>query len=287
MSFLNWSKSFYLRSLPISDWWHSLDLTFDVQGALVGAQHDASPVGHVEAELVWSTVTLLLFCLKPSTVGILDPLMSSKPLLIGFVQDEMITIPLGSNVIALIRIIGMEVEDKEQLSFFVNDDLVLLICLSDELMLRYHGFELNFCLVHYDIKLTQLAVSEVLIISQVPLSSAVIITITIALSWEVNPFRMSKLISHEVQISLSSETLRYESNHLVQGHSSGNSKSGLKKSTHASVDISVEQPHRMGFVSYDSLVMTFGITDNFLLPSPVGETVSDVTHVPVFVWATI
>ena len=68
-------------------------------------------------------------------------------------------------------------------------------------MFGYHGFELNFCLVHYDIELTKLAVSEVFIISQVPLSSAVIITIAIALSWEVNPLRMSKLISHEVQIS--------------------------------------------------------------------------------------
>ena len=119
----------------------------------------------------------------------------------------------------------MEVEDKKQFSLLVDDDLVLLICLSDKLMLGYHRFELSFCLVHNDIELAKLAVSQVFVISQVPLSSAVIITVTIALSWEINPLRMSKLISHEVQISFTSKTLRNEPNHLMESHSSGNPES--------------------------------------------------------------
>ena len=197
----------------------------DIECALVGAQDNASPVRDIESKFVRSAVAFFLYCLEPSAVGVVDPLMSSKPFFIGFVQDEMITVPHGSNVIALIGIIGMEVEDKKQFSLLVDDDLVLLICLSDKLMLGYHGFELSFCLVHNDIELAKLAVSQVFVISQVPLSSAVIITVTIALSWEVNPLRMSKLISHKVQISFTSQTLRNEPYHLMESHSSGNPES--------------------------------------------------------------
>ena len=63
-----------------------------------------------------------------------------------------------------------------------------------------HGLEDFLHVVHGFVEFTQLAISEVLVVFQVPLSSAIVITIVVALSWEIDPLWMAELVTHEVEI---------------------------------------------------------------------------------------
>jgi len=47
--------------------------------------------------------------------------MSSKLTIIGFKKNEMIRLPLGSELIILIRLGMMEIEDEKKISLFIND----------------------------------------------------------------------------------------------------------------------------------------------------------------------
>jgi hypothetical protein len=98
----------------------------------------------------------------------------------------------------------MEIENKEKLSLLVYDHFVHFICLSDELVLGDHRLELNFSCVHDLVELAELSISKIFVIHEVPLPTAVIITITVAFSWEINPLWMTELIAHEVEVSLTS-----------------------------------------------------------------------------------
>lgn len=57
------------------------------------------------------------------------------------------------------------------------------------------------------------------IIPEAPLSSAVVIAEVVSLSWKVNPLRVSVFITHEVEVSLATQTDADESDHLVKCHS--------------------------------------------------------------------
>jgi hypothetical protein len=98
----------------------------------------------------------------------------------------------------------VEIENKEKLSLLVNDHFVLFICLSDELVRGDHRLELDFSCVHDLVKLIELSVSKIFVIHEIPLPTAVIITITVAFSWEIDPLWMPELIAHEIEVSLTS-----------------------------------------------------------------------------------
>lgn len=71
----------------------------------------------------------------------------------------MITSPKGSNMIVFKGLTLIEVEDKQELSLFIDDHFILLVCLSHKLVFGDHGFELDFGCVHYDVEFTELTVS--------------------------------------------------------------------------------------------------------------------------------
>lgn len=91
-------------------------------------------------------------------------------------------------------------------------------------MALVHGLEDLLHIVHGLVKLTQLAVSQILVIFQVPLSSAIVITVVVTISWEVNPFWVTELIAHEVEVGLSTETEGNKSDHFVEGYASGDTE---------------------------------------------------------------
>lgn len=78
-----------LPSLSISNrwhlWWRRL-----LDGILIGAQNDGTSRWNVNVELAWSTVGLLVVSLIPSIVSVIESLMSTKSLLIRFINDEMV-----------------------------------------------------------------------------------------------------------------------------------------------------------------------------------------------------
>lgn len=121
----------------------------------------------------------------------------------------------------------MEIVDEDEVTLFVYYHFVALIVQGHILVRIDHGAKENLCSVHLLIKIVKLWISEIFIVHEIPLSSAVLITISVSFTREVDPFRVSKLVAHEVEIALTAERLRNETDHFVDGHSSGNLRRAL------------------------------------------------------------
>jgi hypothetical protein len=149
----------------------------------------------------------------------------------------------------------VEVEYEEEVSLLKGYDLVSLMSQSNELVITGQPLELVFQFIHCFVKCFECSISQLLVVTDAPLSSAVMVTESIALSGEINPLWMAKLIPHEVQVCFSTKTHGEKSDHLVESHSSVHSDSQWVFLAHVSVDLLVKQPHGYCFVSHYCLVM--------------------------------
>jgi len=116
----------------------------------------------------------------------------------------------------------MEIEDEDEVTLLVYYHFVTLIVQGHILVRLDHGAKENLNSIHLLIKIVKLWISEIFIVHEIPLSSAVLITISVSFAREIDPLRVSKLVAHEVEIALTTERLRKETDHFVEGHSSGN-----------------------------------------------------------------
>lgn len=121
----------------------------------------------------------------------------------------------------------VEVKDKQQLTLFKHQYLVAVVLRPYVLRLWLEHVEARVQLYHFLLEVVQKVVSQITVVRKIPSSSAVMVRPAVALTGEVNPFRMSELVAHESQITLTSETECQESDHFMQSHSSENSRSFL------------------------------------------------------------
>ena len=103
----------------------------------------------------------------------------------------------------------VEVEDKEQWASFIDKNLVSSVSGPDVLVLTGKYGILLFQGKHGFVELKEMIVPEIGSGHQIPLSSTVLIAPVVALSWEIYPFWVTKLIAHEVKIPLTSQTEGY------------------------------------------------------------------------------
>ncbi len=167
----------------------------------------------------------------------------------------MVALPVGADSVVLEGVGRMEAVDVNQVALLVGDDLVLLARHRDVLVLRDHVLVSDLHRVHGRIPGPQLRVPQVLVIHEVPLAATVIVRVLVALSWEVHPLRMTKLVAHEVEIRLSAERLRNEPDHLVQTHAPGHLNRRVPQSRHSRVDLGIKEPHRNSLVTDDGLIV--------------------------------
>uniref|UniRef100_A0A7C8YLM4 Uncharacterized protein n=1 Tax=Opuntia streptacantha TaxID=393608 RepID=A0A7C8YLM4_OPUST len=120
-------------------------------------------------------------------------------------------------------------------------------------------------------------------INEVPLPSALVITPIIAISWEVNPFGMAKLITHEVKIAISSQGHCDKMDHLVKGNPSLNYRRSFCEAGHSSVHFLVHKQKGYSFVAYNGLIMTFSISYALLSVSSICQGTHDFVHRPFFI----
>lgn len=92
-----------------------------------------------------------------------------------------------------------------------------------------HRAEKDFGMVHCFIESIKVTVSQVVVVHKVPLSTAMLITISVSFAREIDPFWVTKFISHEIEISFTAQRLRKKSDHLVQGHSTRDSICAVSK----------------------------------------------------------
>ena len=121
----------------------------------------------------------------------------------------------------------VEVKDKQQLVLFKHQYLVAVVLRSYVLGFWLENVEVRVQLYHFLLEVVQKMVSQITVVRKIPSSSAVVVRPSVALARKVNPFRMSEFVTHESQVTLTSETECQESDHFMQSHASENSRSFL------------------------------------------------------------
>jgi hypothetical protein len=167
-------------------------------------------------------------------------------------------------------VIWMEVEHEHTQPFLKNGNLVVVILCPDVPKGGVENIIVYINADHSFVKGIQLPILEQLVIEKIPPAPTVVIAPVVALPGEVYPLRVAKLIAHEVQIRITTQTERYQPDHLVQGHPPEHRRRLLTQHRHICVDLRIEQPHSKCFVSHQRLIMTLSIADARLFPTVVG-----------------
>lgn len=143
----------------------------------------------------------------------------------------------------------MEVEDEKAATSLEDDDLVSLVLERDVCLRRLQPTEAALAGVHETIKVVEELVPEQVVVGQVKLAPGVPKGVLVALAGEVQPFRVTKLVTLEVEIALAAETVGQEANHLVQGHPSVDDRGECCQHGHVGVHLSIAEMHHEGLVS--------------------------------------
>ena len=110
---------------------------------------------------------------------------------------------LNSNRVVGEGLARMKVEAEDTSCPLKHNDLVVLVLGGHVAWIRPKPSLLLLQMVHGSIKLVETSVEKIAIVHQVPLSSSVVITLSISHAGKVQPLRMSKLVTNEVKISFS------------------------------------------------------------------------------------
>mmetsp|Transcript_13740 Transcript_13740/g.31730 ORF Transcript_13740/g.31730 Transcript_13740/m.31730 type:complete len:415 (+) Transcript_13740:249-1493(+) len=211
-------------------------------------------------------------------------LMSPKLSPVRVEDDLVLAGPEGSDAIALVGVCGVEVEDEEKFSLLGDDHLISLVLQAHILMAALmHEAECLFQALHGRVEVVEMDVTKMRLVREVPLAASVMVRPVVPDAGEVDPLRVTKLVAHEVEISLSSERHCDEADHLVQGDAAVDDGVGGGQERHAVVHLLVHEPESDGLITNKSLVVRLGVADNLLLVSSVGQRVNNVAHLPLVV----
>jgi hypothetical protein len=97
----------------------------------------------------------------------------------------------------------MEVENENQVSLLVNDDFISFILYGYVLVGLDHGSKKNFGMIHFFIKSVKVTISKIFVVHEIPLSTAMLIAISISFTWEIDPFWVTEFVAHEIKVRLS------------------------------------------------------------------------------------
>ena len=111
-------------------------------------------------------------------------------------------------------------------------------------------------------------IAEILVVDKAPLTTGILIRPAVTLTWEVNPLRMSELVTHEVQITAINGSTGHETDHLMQGDTT------LSQVVHillgeVPVHIGINQTEDDGLVANECLIVALAIRDGLLVRTTV------------------
>ena len=151
------------------------------------------------------------------TNGIVIQSMTAERHVIG-IQEHLIGTLANHEAIARVAAVVGEVEDEEEFTTLVCQHLIIVLGpyfgdggLLDVLL------ELQY-LQHLLVKVAQIVVAEFLVVHKVPLTAGILVAPSVVLAGEVNPFRVTELVAHEVEVSAVNGGSREQTDHLVEGN---------------------------------------------------------------------
>ena len=74
---------------------------------------------------------------------------------------------------------------------------------------------LLFCPLHLAVKFIEEPVAEKLVVWKVELAASVVEAVVVAFAWEIEPLGVAKLVAFEVQVALTSQAVRDQTDQLM------------------------------------------------------------------------
>ena len=137
-------------------------------------------------------------------------------------------------------------------------------------------------LEHPLIEAAKIAIFQVGIVHEAPLTPCVFSAVTVALPGEVDPLRVAEFIAHEIQIALAAQRSGDKADDLVIIHGPLNHRRWIVL-VHMPVHLRIGQPEHDGLVSHQGLIVGLAVCDGLLLRPARGEHPVHLTDVPVLV----
>ena len=143
----------------------------------------------------------------------------------------------------------VEVEDEDQAGALKDNDLVALVLERDVGLRGVQPAVLVLAQVHRPVKVVEELVTQEVIFRKVELASGVPERVLVALTGEVKPLGVAELVALKVEVTLTSQSVGKETDHLVQGHTAVNDWGKRRKGRHVGVQLGVAKMHHEGLVT--------------------------------------
>mmetsp|Transcript_17773 Transcript_17773/g.41029 ORF Transcript_17773/g.41029 Transcript_17773/m.41029 type:complete len:473 (-) Transcript_17773:1167-2585(-) len=247
----------------------------------LGKHHDC-PRGGINLKVVGPTAPLLVLGVQHLVTVV--PVVSAELRPVRVQHNLVLAAPRRANTVTLVAVGGMHVEDKEQLTLLRHNHLVTLILERDVLVAVFdQEGESLLEAVHGSVKVVEVDVPQVSLVSERPLAASAVVRPVIANARKVDPLGVPKLVAHEVEVSLATERHGEHADHLVHGDTAVNNQVCRSEVGHAVVHLLVHQTEGNGLVANECLVVALAVANNLLLVPPVGERVHNVPHLPLVI----
>ena len=132
---------------------------------------------------------------------------------------------------------------------------------------------------HRRIESAEIMVAQVRIVHQGPLPSGIFVRPSVSRTREVDPFRMTEFIAHEIEVSPSAGRQGNQTDHLVESYATVHDQI-FRSLRHRRVHLRPKQTEKDRLVADQSLVMALGIADSPLVGPLVGQFVPDLPRAP-------
>lgn len=133
------------------------------------------------------------------------------------VQHDLVrALLLDTNAVVGEAVLRVEVEDPQETGTLEHDDLVALVLQADVCLWCVQPAILLLGPLHLAVELVEEPVAQEFVIDEVELATSIVEAVVVALAREVEPLWVTKLVALEVQVSLASQSMRDQSDQLVQ-----------------------------------------------------------------------
>ena len=132
---------------------------------------------------------------------------------------------------------------------------------------------------HGPVEKTELTVAQAVVVSQRPLAARITVAPAVPLARKVDPFGMTELVAHKIEIGLASQRKRHQPDHLVERHTALYGQI-VPTALHRRVHRTPHQPEGNRLVAHQRLVVRLGIGHRPHRGKPVGQHVPDLPDVP-------
>ena len=137
-------------------------------------------------------------------------------------------------------------------------------------------------LEHSLVEVAEIVIAEFLVVNEVPLAACILVAPSIALAGEVNPFGMSELVAHKVEVATVDGCCRDEANHLVESDATMNHEV-LVALLEVPIHVGIYQTEDNGLVAYKCLVVALAVADGLLVGTAVLHLPEYRTRFPILV----